>query len=226
MSAGWIGSGQDAAQTSTASTTGTVIGWLKAIWSKSGAVSQPSADSTTATLAASGTYTGAAFSTLNARGIIGSIYADQIGTAEVQQSPDGTNWDLVRKIAYNGTGKGRSFSVPVFSPAASQARIVFNNGPTAQGAFRFSAWTTPQAVEDDPSPMPFLATSGFAITAGSTTFAPTKAIEATTAAGTAAVTFADGTTATIYLILGVSKPVSVTNVASSGTTATGIVGYY
>lgn len=35
MAASWIGSGQDPAQTSTSSTNGTVIGWLKAIWSKS-----------------------------------------------------------------------------------------------------------------------------------------------------------------------------------------------
>lgn len=110
-------------------------------------VDQPAADSTTTALAASGTYTGTAFDTTNARGIVGSILSDQSGTLEVQQSPDGTNWDVVDTLFYPGGSAGLQFAVPVETPGASQGRLVYTDGATAQTTFRLYAWTTPQPVE-------------------------------------------------------------------------------
>ena len=54
---------------------------------------------------------------------------------------------------------------------------------------------------------------------------PFDAVEATTAAGTAKVTDVNGVTGTLYLPLGVIKPVALGLVWTTGTTATGIVGY-
>lgn len=104
------------------------------------------ADSTTTTIAAAGVYTGAAFSTASARGIIGSIFSDQSGTLQVQQSPDRTNWDIVETFYYPGGSSGLDFRVSVDTPGATQGRLVYTNGATAQTTFRLYAWTTPQPV--------------------------------------------------------------------------------
>jgi len=61
------------------------------------------------------------------------------------------------------------------------------------------------------------------VTAG-TPFSPCRCLNVTTA-GAATVTFADGTTASIYLIQGYN-PISVTNVSAAGLAAAGIVALY
>ena len=55
---------------------------------------------------------------------------------------------------------------------------------------------------------------------------PFAAIEATTASGSVKVTAIDGSIMTLYLPQGLIKPLEVLRVWSTGTTATGIVGYY
>jgi len=54
---------------------------------------------------------------------------------------------------------------------------------------------------------------------------PFVALEATTAAGAAKVTCVDGSVATVYLLQGEVKPLAVRLVWTTGTAATGIVGY-
>lgn len=68
------------------------------------------------------------------------------------------------------------------------------------------------------------AESVFDITANGSTFEPTRAITVN-ADGNANLTFRDGTTATVNLKAGAVYPFSITSVAASGTTATGIKGY-
>ncbi len=68
----------------------------------------------------------------------------------------------------------------------------------------------------------------YAVTKSDTTpdpSGPFVALEATTAAGLAKVTCADGSIGTVYLVLGVPKTLAVSRVWSSVTTATGIVAY-
>jgi hypothetical protein len=55
---------------------------------------------------------------------------------------------------------------------------------------------------------------------------PFAAIEATSASGSVKITTVDGSVMTVYLAQGLIKPIEVTRVWSTGTTATGIVGYY
>lgn len=68
--------------------------------------------------------------------IVGSIYADVDGRIYIEQSADGTNWDI--STGYDVTGDdGKGFSEPLFLPLV---RIRFhNNGGADQDEFRLSA---------------------------------------------------------------------------------------
>lgn len=88
--------------------------------------------STTANLAGSATFTGTLFSTGGNARITGTIFADVAGTLYVDQSSDGTNYDITTTVAVSA-GIGTSFSVEVFAP---NARIRYINGATIQSVFR------------------------------------------------------------------------------------------
>jgi len=89
-------------------------------------------DYTTTSLAANGTWVSTTDSSAYTRFICGSVYADQPGTLYVEQSPDGTNWDLVDSYSVSA-GAGLKFSVEKVLP---YARVRFANGTTAQTVFR------------------------------------------------------------------------------------------
>ena len=88
--------------------------------------------STTAILDASATYTGTLFPTGGNARITGSVFADVAGTLYIDQSSDGTNYDITTTVSVSA-GVGTSFSVEVFSP---NARIRYVNGATIQTVFR------------------------------------------------------------------------------------------
>ena len=90
------------------------------------------ADSTTTALGASATYTGSSVETSGYKQIVGTVYADVDGTLKIQQSSDGTNWDVETSISVTG-GSGKGFSIEVVAP---YMRVVYENGGTAQSAFR------------------------------------------------------------------------------------------
>jgi hypothetical protein len=69
------------------------------------------------------------------------VYSDQNGTLNVQQSPDGTNWDVTSTFTVTG-GTGQGFSVEVVAP---YMRLDYVNGTTAQTTFRLYAWGTPNS---------------------------------------------------------------------------------
>ena len=64
--------------------------------------------------------------------IVGSVYADQAGTICVEQSPDGSNWDVVDCFSVSA-GSGIGFSV---EKVCAHARVRYMNGATAQTVFR------------------------------------------------------------------------------------------
>lgn len=107
---------------------------------------QLTVDSTTTALAASGTYTTSAAVNVSAmRRVFGTVISDQSGTLYVQQSPDGSNWDVQSSFsvaANDAAGQGTSFSVDVAAPSA---RLHYVNGATAQTVFRLYAWAAPEA---------------------------------------------------------------------------------
>jgi hypothetical protein len=96
--------------------------------------------STTTALAASDTFTSTLCLVGGLRQVVGGVYSDQSGTLEIQQSPDGQNWDVVSSIAYTGGTNTGGFEVDVVEPFA---RIVYVNGATAQTVFRLYAWGKP-----------------------------------------------------------------------------------
>jgi hypothetical protein len=72
------------------------------------------------------------FATSNLSEINGSVFADQSGTLYIEQSPDGTNWDVSTEYIVP-TGDGRGFSEEILLP---YTRVRYLNGGTAQMVFR------------------------------------------------------------------------------------------
>lgn len=95
-------------------------------------------DSTSIPLAASGTYTSAnpILSAGNAR-IVGTVYSNQAGTLNVDQSADGVNWDATTSVAVTASTP-TIFSVESIAP---YARLRYVNGAAAQTVFRLYAYT-------------------------------------------------------------------------------------
>ena len=89
-------------------------------------------DYTMTPLAANDTWISTTDSSPYTRYIVGSVYADQSGTLYVEQSPDGTNWDIVDSYSVSA-GAGLKFSVEKVLP---YARVRYVNGTLAQAVFR------------------------------------------------------------------------------------------
>jgi len=67
--------------------------------------------------------------------VSGMIFSDQDGTIFIEQSGDGTNWDISTSYPITAND-GKGFSEPLFGP---YVRIRFLNGAADQGAFRLFA---------------------------------------------------------------------------------------
>lgn len=93
---------------------------------------QTASTNTTSVLGGSATYTGTLFSTGGNARITGTVFADVAGTLYIDQSSDGTNYDIITTVAVSA-GVGTSFSIEVFSP---NARVRYVNGATIQTVFR------------------------------------------------------------------------------------------
>lgn len=92
--------------------------------------------STTTPLGGAGTFTSSAQkATMDAARIVGIAFADQAGTVYVDQSNDGTNWDLSSSFAV-AANTGAGFSVELVAP---NWRLRYTNGAAAQGTFRLGA---------------------------------------------------------------------------------------
>lgn len=64
--------------------------------------------------------------------ITGTVFADQSGTLNIDQSGDGSHNDFSTSVAVTG-GTGTSFSVTI---VANYVRLRYVNGATAQTVFR------------------------------------------------------------------------------------------
>ncbi len=93
---------------------------------------QTASTNTTVALAASGTFTGTNVLVDGYSLITGTVYSDQAGTLYIDQSSDGTNYDVTTNVSVSAA-TGVSFSVQVVAP---NARIRYVNGATAQTTFR------------------------------------------------------------------------------------------
>ena len=92
--------------------------------------------STATPLAAAATYDSTALATANFRYITGSVFADQAGNVFIEQSADGTNWDVSTTYAV-AAGDGSGIEEPVLLP---YFRIRYVNGETLQAAFRLNVY--------------------------------------------------------------------------------------
>lgn len=88
-----------------------------------------------APLGIAGVYGSYNYSTQGFGRIVVSLYSDVAGSLAVQQSNDGTNWDIVTTFAYTGTTV-LGYSVEVM---AEFYRLVYTNGAGAQATFRLSS---------------------------------------------------------------------------------------
>lgn len=90
----------------------------------------------TKTLLTSGqTYTSPVVEGVRADSISGSVFADVGGTIFIEQSGDGTNWDISTSYAVPAAD-GKGFSESILVPFV---RIRYVNGGTNQAAFRIFA---------------------------------------------------------------------------------------
>lgn len=67
--------------------------------------------------------------------IVGSAFSDQAGTLYIEQSFDGTNWDISTSITITASD-GKGFSEELVAP---NIRLRYTNGGTNQGEFRLFA---------------------------------------------------------------------------------------
>lgn len=91
------------------------------------------ANSTTTPLGSAGVFTGTSVDVSQYASITISAFADQAGTVNIQQSTDGTNWDITGDSYAVTASTVRPISTPVF---ARFARVVYTNGGVAQTTFR------------------------------------------------------------------------------------------
>lgn len=66
--------------------------------------------------------------------VVGMVFADQAGTIYIEQSMNGTNWDLSTNYVVTASD-GKGFKEEVFAPFV---RIRYVNGATPQTAFRLT----------------------------------------------------------------------------------------
>lgn len=81
-------------------------------------------NSFTGTLSASASFTGSATSTLGMAGIQVTLKTNQNCTVQVQQSPEGTNWDISDSFNYRYTFGGASWTVQAVN---SYVRVIVTN---------------------------------------------------------------------------------------------------
>ena len=95
-------------------------------------------DATTTALAGNGTWTSGTLITDTYDTVTGTVFADVNGTLFIEQSGDGTNWDVSASQAITG-GTGQAINVALVAPYF-RARYV--NGAGAQAAFRLRVKAT------------------------------------------------------------------------------------
>lgn len=96
------------------------------------------ANSSSTPLGSSAAFTGTSENVTGYAMILVSVFADQASATDglsIQQSSNGTNWDITDAYTI-AASTGKTFS---FQPVASFFRIVYTNGATIQTAFRLQA---------------------------------------------------------------------------------------
>lgn len=109
--------------------------------SSSGVISAVNSSSTP--LGISGVFTGTAVNTLSYGSIVVSVFSSHASAANglsIQQSSDGTNWDIVDTYTVSASASSKI----VVPRQAAFARVVYTNAGTAQSTFRLQTILTPQ----------------------------------------------------------------------------------
>lgn len=98
-------------------------------------------NSTAATLLSGAVFTGVATDVSRYTTVNVAVFADQVSATNglsMQQSSDGTNWDVTDTytVPITSAGNGKTYRVQV---ASKWFRVVYTNGGTNQGAFRLQS---------------------------------------------------------------------------------------
>src|SRR5665213_787835 len=93
---------------------------------------------TTTLLVGDAVFTSGVFANDNIGSIAVRIESDHSGSLAFEASDDGTTWDTVSTTAVTGG----AVSEVTLAPYGGIMRFVYTNSSTAQGAFRFSAYST------------------------------------------------------------------------------------
>ncbi|MEM4844526.1 MAG: hypothetical protein QXU08_08975 [Ignisphaera sp.] len=92
--------------------------------------------STTSPLGANASWTSASIDMLNYTKLYVTVFANQAGTLYIDQSPDGSNWDVTESISVSA-----NIGVAVVREiVARYCRVRYVNGSTAQTVFRLYVW--------------------------------------------------------------------------------------
>lgn len=92
-------------------------------------------DETTTPLGGGATWISRSLYTNTDDSLTGSVFADQAGTLYIEQSADGTNWDVSTSYAIVAS-TGRGFQEVILLPII---RVRYTNGATPQTTFRLYA---------------------------------------------------------------------------------------
>lgn len=95
-------------------------------------------DATTTPLAGNAVWTSGTLLTDTYDTVTGTVFADQAGTVNVEQSSDGTNWDWNTTVAASA-GTGNVINVALVAP---YFRIRYVNGATPSTIFRIKVKAT------------------------------------------------------------------------------------
>ncbi len=105
-------------------------------------VTSSSTNSSTSNLANGAAFTGTAFSTVGANSIVVDVFTSHASATDglsIQQSMDGTNWDIQDPftVPAMAAGQGKTYAVQVVAPFA---RVVYTNGGTLTTTFRLATY--------------------------------------------------------------------------------------
>lgn len=188
-----------------------------------------SVNSSTTPLAANATFTGTLEDVTNYASITVGVLSDQVSATnglQMQQSPDGTNWDQADVYTIPAS-TGKTFGVQI---TARYFRLVYTNGTTLQTTFRIqtiyhttmpnASSVRPQDGRGNDNDMQEVIAYGSVYDSSTNTWSRTSSGNGTTGLGTQRVTLSSDSTGQVKLATGANVIGSISNTSFAATQST------